>query len=80
MKKRIAEMEQLVGKRYAFLEDLRCDIELAANRKVRNIVISESERPYELDFMIDYEFEDDDEVYTIFYLLDNANNYYITEV
>ena len=80
MKKHMIEMEQLVGKRYATLEDLRCDIELVSNRKINNIVISESEQPYEMDFMIDYEYEDDDEVYTIFYLLDNADNYYITEV
>ena len=80
MKKRMDKMGQLVGKRYAALELLRNDIELLTNRKVCNIVISESECSYEMDLMIDYEFEDDDEVYTLFYLLDNANNYYITEV
>lgn len=38
-----------------------------------------SDRLPDCDFMIDYELEDD-EINTIFYLKDNNNNYYITEV
>ena len=40
---------------------------------------SESERFEECDFMIDYEFEEFD-IHTLWYLKDNAVNYYITEV
>lgn len=80
MKKNFIYMEDLVGRRYSNLELLKHDIELLSKCKVVNIVLSESERNKDLDFMIDYEYEDDCEVYTLFYLLDNANNYYITEV
>lgn len=40
---------------------------------------SESDRFPEQDFMIDFEFDEFD-IDTIFYLKDNAGNYYITEV
>lgn len=80
MKKDIANMENLVGRRYSTLELLKHDIELMSNRKVVNIKLSDSDRYDDMDFLIDYEYEDDDEVYTLFYLLDNANSYYITEV
>lgn len=80
MKKDIANIENLVGRRYSTLELLKHDIELMSNRKVVNIELSDSDRYDDMDFLIDYEYEDDDEVYTLFYLFDNANSYYITEV
>ena len=73
-------LECLVGKRFETLEELKCDIEWLTDRKVLTIIESESERPEEIDFMIDYEFEEMEDVHTMFYLKDNADNYYITEV
>ena len=73
--------ESIVGKRYKSLDLLKADIETCLKRTVETIIESESERPEEMDFMIDYCFEDDeDEIETIWYLKDNAGNYYITEV
>ena len=72
-------LEKLVGRRYSNLDLLKHDIELITGKIVTNIIESESERFEELDFMIDYEFEEFD-IHTIFYLKDNGNNYYITEV
>ena len=72
-------LEKLVGRRYETLELLRNDIEILSGKKVNAIIESESDRPEELDFMIDFEFEDFD-IHTIFYLKDNADRYYITEV
>ena len=72
---------KIVGRRYESLDLLKADIETCLKRKVKSIIESESERIKELDFMIDYCFEDDeDEIETIYYLKDNAGNYYITEV
>ena len=72
--------ESIVGKRYKSLDLLKADIETCLKRTVETIIESESERPEEMDFMIDYCFEDDeDEIETIWYLKDNAGNYYITE-
>lgn len=71
---------RIVGNRYDNLDLLKDDIETCLKRKVKSIIESESERIKELDFMIDYCFEDDeDEIETIWYLKDNAGNYYITE-
>lgn len=74
-------MEQIlqIGNRYKNLEDLKVDLEKLHNCKVINIFESESERFEDTDFMIDYELENDSNVYTIFYLFDNGHNYYITE-
>ena len=72
-------LEDLVGRRYATLEQLKNDIEALSGKKVNTIFESEDVFA-ELDYMIDYEFEEQDDVYTLFYLKDNANNYYITEV
>ena len=73
--------EKIVGRRYESLDLLKADIETCLQRKVETIIESESERTEELDYMIDYCFEDDeDEIETIWYLKDNAGNYYITEV
>ena len=72
-------LEKLVGRRYANLELLKNDIEILLGKKVNTIMESESERFEECDFMIDYEFEVFD-IHTLWYLKDNAGNYYITEV
>ena len=72
-------LEKLVGRRYETLELLKNDIEVLTGKKVNAIIESESERFEEMDFMIDYEFEEFD-IHTLFYLKDNAGNYYITEV
>ena len=72
-------MERLVGRRFKTLDELKEGIEKITQKKVNSIIESESDRLEETDFMIDYEFERFD-IHTMFYLKDNANNYYITEV
>ncbi len=72
-------LEKLVGRRYENLELLKNDIEVLSGKKVNAIIESESDRFDEMDYMIDYEFEEFD-IHTLFYLKDNANRYYITEV
>lgn len=72
-------LEKLVGRRYETLELLRNDIEILTGKKVNAIIESESDRFDEMDYMIDYEFEEFD-IHTLFYLKDNADRYYITEV
>ena len=73
-------MERLVGRRYKTLEELKNDIEKVTNRKINAILESESERFEELDYMIDYEFIEQEDVYTLYYLKDNAGNYYLDSV
>lgn len=73
------KLEKLVGRRYATLELLKHDIELLTNKKVNAIIESESDRSEETDFMIDFEFKEFD-IHTLWYLKDNAGNYYITKV
>ncbi len=82
-------LESLVGKRYKTLEELKNDIEKLTGitgKVVKTIMESQSDRPAGTDFMIDLEFRktlfpfEVSEIYTIFYLKDNAGNYYITEV
>lgn len=75
-----AQLQWLVGKRYFNFNELKQDIETLTHHKVVNVVLSESERYANMDFMIDFELENDCEVYTIFYLIDNAKKYCITEV
>lgn len=72
-------LEQLVGRRYENLELLKNDIEILTGKNVNAIIESESDRFDEMDYMIDYEFEEFD-IHTLFYLKDNADRYYITEV
>ena len=72
-------LKKLIGRRYANLELLKNDIEILTGKTVNAIMESESDRLPEQDFMIDFEFEEFD-IDTIFYLKDNAGNYYITEV
>lgn len=72
-------LENLVGRRYASLDLLKNDIEILIEKNVTNIEESNSDRFEEMDFMIDYEIEGSDKVYTLFYLKDNCGSYYITE-
>lgn len=72
-------LEKLVGRRYENLELLKNDIEILTGKTISTIIESESERFEDMDFMIDFEFDQFD-IHTIFYLKDNGNNYYITEV
>lgn len=72
-------MKTLVGMRFDSLEKLKEHIEKITNKSVRAIIESESERDKAMDYMIDFEFEVTN-IHTIFYLKDNANRYYITEV
>jgi len=72
-------LEKLVGCRFESLDAIKERIESVTGKKVNAIIESESERPEDLDFMIDFEFKDWD-IKTIFYLKDNGGKYYITEV
>lgn len=72
-------MERLVGRRFKTLDELKTEIEKITQKKVNTVIESESDRPEGTDYMIDYEFELFD-IHTMFYLKDNADNYYITEV
>ena len=72
--------ESLVGKRFKSLEELEKAMENICGVKV-NCIESESEMLPDTDYMIDYEIEDDDDVYTLFYLKGRGEcKYYITEV
>ena len=73
-------MEEIIGQRFANLTELKNEIEKLTNRKVATIIASESDIVDNCDNMIDFEFENDSDSYTIYYLFDNANNYYITEI
>ena len=73
-------LENIVGRRYASLDLLKNDIEVFTEKNVTHIVESDSDKFEEMDFMIDYEIEGSDKVYTLFYLKDNGGSYYITEV
>lgn len=85
-------MKNLIGKRFETLEQIENEI-FEATGYYAKVIKSESETVEGLDNMLDYELyntEDDKnnqykegydgEVHTMFYLLDNANKYYITEV
>lgn len=74
-------LEKLVGKRYENLDLLKNDIEILTGEEIEEIVESNSDRPEEMDFMIDFFFKSEKfDVHTLFYLKDNCGNYYITEV
>ena len=79
VERRSMPMERLVGRRFNTLDELKEEIEKLTQKKVNSIIESESDRLEDTDYMIDYEFELFD-IHTMFYLKDNANNYYITEV
>ena len=78
--KNLHKMEKMVGKRYASLDEIKKEIEKLTGVKVAEVIRSSSDKLKGTDFMLDFEFEDDGDVYTIFYLKDNAGNYYITEI
>ena len=77
--KNMNNIELIVGKRYENLELLKYDIEISTGKTVSTIIESESDRLEDMDYMIDYEFEEGN-IHTLFYLKDNAGHYYITEV
>ena len=77
---KLHKIEKMVGKRYASLNEIKKEIEKLTSVKVAEIIKSSSDSIKGTDFMLDFEFEDDGDVYTIFYLKDNAGNYYITEI
>ena len=79
VERRSMPMERLVGRRFNTLDELKEEIEKITQKKVNAVIESESDRLEGTDYMIDYEFELFD-IHTMFYLKDNANNYYITEV
>lgn len=75
------ELEFLVGKRLGSLDELKEFANKKSTLKIINIIESESEIDFkECDFALDYELENDDDIYTMWYLKDNAGQYYITEV
>ena len=77
---RIYNFENLVGKRFSNLEELENEMQNICGLLVRCIE-SESEMLDDTDYMIDYEIEGIDEVYTLFYLKGRGKTkYYITEV
>lgn len=75
------DLSFLIGKRFFSLGKLEQAIESATGRPVKCI---ESMTEYEdADFIIDYEYQDKEgygHVDELYYLKDNAGNYYITEV
>ena len=76
----IYDFENLVGRRFANLGDLENKMQEICGLSVRCIE-SESEMLDDTDYMIDYEIEGNDKVYTLFYLKGRGENkYYITEV
>lgn len=72
-------MEKLVGCRFGSLETLKNKIEKITNKKVGNLLFSESENVEGCDNMIDYYFEGEDDVRTLFFLWDNGKKIYVTE-
>ena len=75
-----AILSSIIGTRYATLEELKEVLEEKLDKKVTSIFESESENFAITDNMIDYEVENDGNVYTLYYLRDNENKYYITEI
>ena len=74
-------MDKIIGMRFENLEEIKRKIEELTNRKVYAIVdegTTEATRDFHTDFEILYEFENYEQ-HTLFYLKDNANQYYITE-
>ena len=77
---KVYNFENIVGKRFSNLEDLENEMQNICGLLVRCIE-SESEMLDDTDYMIDYEIEGIDEVYTLFYLKGRGETkYYITEV
>ena len=77
---RIYNFENLVSKRFSNLEDLENEMQKICGLTVKCIE-SESDMLDDTDYMIDYEIEGIEEVYTLFYLKGRGiTKYYITEV
>ena len=76
------QLEALVGTRYVNLPEFKKVIEDVTGKKVYTIVdegYTEASRDFGTDCEILVEFANYEQ-YTIFYLKDNNNNYYITEI
>lgn len=80
MKANDISLYDLVGKRFNTLDQLKMAIEKISNMKVDMIAESQTERPEDSDDMIDFCYLELQDIYTMFYLKDNAGRYYITEV
>lgn len=79
--KRCEVLKKLVGGRYVNLELLKNDIELLTKRNVKSIIESELYRSEDYDSMINFCFKDNEwDIGTIYYIKDNAGQYYITDV
>lgn len=74
MKHRAIELNNLVGKRFKYLKDISSQL-----KENNTIIKSESERLQGLDFILDGEYLDETP-FSIYYLVDNNNLLYITEV
>lgn len=80
MKANDISLYDLVGKRFNTLDQLKMAIEKISNMKVDMIAESQTERPEDSDDMIDFCYLELQDIHTMFYLKDNAERYYITEV
>lgn len=71
-------LEKITGRRYNSLQDVQKDIEDITGKKTRDI--EDSNMPgVRTDFIMSYRFMDSDDFHILYYLKDNAGNYYITE-
>ncbi len=75
-------IQELVGKRFSSLKTIEEDLKLLGATMPR-VHYSESIKFVEQDFMIDGTLDiysqNDEDYFTLFYLKDNAGNYFITE-
>lgn len=70
-------LEKIVGQRYNTLQEVQKDIEDITGKKIRDI--EDSNMPGgRTDFIMSYRFTDSDNFHILYYLKDNAGNYYIT--
>lgn len=71
-------LKKIVGQRYNSLQEVQKDIEDITGKKTRDI--EDSNMPgTRTDFIMSYRFTDSDDFHILYYLKDNAGNYYITE-
>lgn len=76
--KRYNDLEKIVGRRYSTMQEVQKDIENITGKKIKNSETSEIPG-LKTDFMMSYRFTDFDDFHILYYLKDNAGNYYITE-
>lgn len=76
--KRYNDLEKIVGRRYSTMQEVQKDIENITGKKIKNSETSEIPG-LKTDFMMSYRFTDFDNFHILYYLKDNAGNYYITE-